>query len=350
MKTKKEANIIDEDNAFMDIFADLVIDEEVKPRNFIDTGSYVFNALLSGSIYGGFPDNRIIGLAGEEATGKTIFAMQGVKSFLDRFPDSRCLYFDTEGAVDKVMLRNRGIDPSRVLIVRKSLVESITTDIVKILDNYKNLDESKRKRMIIVLDSLGNVGTTKEKDDALKGEDKADMQRAKNIKKFFRIISNDMELLGIPMIVPAHVYEKIGSYVPTKEVGSGSGLKYMASSIIMFSKAQDKDTEGTVGTIITAKTVKSRFSKPYQSVKMRWSFETGLDRYYGLVDLAIAAGIWKEAPKRVELPDGTKLFQKTIEDNPTQYFTKEILDKIDEYVKVKFGYGFQNQEEEGLEE
>jgi RecA/RadA recombinase len=133
--------------------------------NFIDTGSYIFNALLSGSIYGGLPANKITAVAGESATGKTFFVMGMVKSFLDANPDAGVLYFESESAITKQMVVDRGIDPERMVILPVTTVQEFRTQAIKILDKYMETPEDKRVPMMLCLDSLGMLSTTKEVDD-----------------------------------------------------------------------------------------------------------------------------------------------------------------------------------------
>ena len=124
-------------------------------ENFIDTGSYVFNALLSGSVYGGLPANKITALAGESATGKTYFLMGIVKNFLDANPDSGVVYFESESAITKQMVVDRGIDPDRMVIVPVTTVQEFRTQAIKVLDRYMEQDVDIRRPLFLCLDSLG---------------------------------------------------------------------------------------------------------------------------------------------------------------------------------------------------
>ena len=143
------------------------------------------------------------------------------------------------------------------------------------------------------------------------------------------------------MVITNHTYEVVGSYVPMKEMGGGSGLKYAASSIIYLSKKKDKDGTQVVGNIVTCKNQKSRITKENTSVDVRINFEKGLDKYYGLLELAIKYGIFKQVSTRIELPDGTKQYGKTILTEPEKYFTKDILSQLDEVAQKEFKYGIE---------
>jgi len=129
--------------------------------NFIDTGSYSFNALLSGSIYGGLPDSRITAIAGEAATGKTFFALGICKHFLDTDKDAGVIYFESESAISKEMIESRGVDSTRMVIVPVATVQEFRSQSIKIIDKYLEQPEDKRKPLMFVLDSLGMLSTTK---------------------------------------------------------------------------------------------------------------------------------------------------------------------------------------------
>ena len=307
--------------------------------NFIDTGSYSFNALLSGSIYGGLPDSRITAIAGEAATGKTFFALGIVKAFLDKDPDAGVIYFESESAVSKSMVESRGIDSKRLVVMPVSTVQEFRTQSLSVLDKYIAQDKSERKPLMFVLDSLGMLSTTKEMDDTAAGKETRDMTRSQIVKSTFRVLTLKLGQAGIPMIMTNHTYDVIGSMFPQKEMGGGSGLKYAASSIIYLGKRKEKEGTEVVGNIIHCKNYKSRITKENAQIDVRLSYKHGLDRHYGLLELAEEAGIFKKVSTRIELPDGTKQFGKTINDNPETYFTKEVLDQIDEYTKRKFSYG-----------
>jgi len=307
--------------------------------NFIDTGSYSFNALLSGSIYGGLPDSRITAIAGEAATGKTFFALGIVKAFLDKDPDAGVIYFESESAVSKSMVESRGIDSKRLVVMPVSTVQEFRTQSLSVLDKYIAQDKSERKPIMFVLDSLGMLSTTKEMDDTAAGKETRDMTRSQIVKSTFRVLTLKLGQAGVPMIMTNHTYDVIGSMFPQKEMGGGSGLKYAASSIIYLGKRKEKEGTEVVGNIIHCKNYKSRITKENAQIDVRLSYKHGLDRHYGLLDLAEEAGIFKKVSTRIELPDGTKQFGKTINDNPETYFTKEVLDQIDEYTKRKFSYG-----------
>jgi len=314
-------------------------------ESFIDTGSYIFNALLSGSIYGGLPANKITAIAGESATGKTFFVMGIVKTFLEKNPDAGVLYFESESAITKNMVVDRGIDPSRMVILPVTTVQEFRTQSLKVLDAFLEQKESERKPIMICLDSLGMLSTTKEVEDTSDGKETRDMTRAQVLKAAFRVLTLKLGKAKVPMVVTNHTYDVVGSMFPTKEMGGGSGLKYAASSIIYLSKKKEKDGTEVIGNIVHCKNQKSRLTIEHKVVDVRLNYEKGLDKYYGLLDLALKYGIFKSVSTRIELPDGTKTFGKTINNNPQKFFTEDVMKQLDECASKEFKYGNQIQEE-----
>ena len=308
-------------------------------ERFIDTGSYIFNGLVSGSIFGGVSSNRITAIAGESSTGKTYFSLAVVKNFLDTHTDGYCLYFDTEAAVNKGLLESRGIDTTRLVVVNVVTVEEFRSKALKAVDIYLKKEEDDRKPCMFVLDSLGMLSTEKEIRDALDDKQVRDMTKSQLVKGAFRMLTLKLGQANIPLIVTNHTYDVIGSYVPTKEMGGGSGLKYAASTIIYLGKKKEKDKTEVVGNIIKAKTVKSRLSRENQQVEIRLYYdERGLDKYYGLLELGETAGMWKNVAGRYEI-NGKKVYAKNIYSEPEKYFTEDVMIKLDETAQRVFSYG-----------
>ena len=307
--------------------------------SFIDTGSYSFNALLSGSIFGGLPGNRITAIAGEAATGKTFFALGVVKSFLEANKDAGVIYFESENAISRDMVESRGVDSTRLVVMPVATVQEFRSQSIKILDKYISQPEASRKPLMFVLDSLGMLSTTKEMEDTAAGKETRDMTRSQIVKSTFRVLTLKLGQANVPMIMTNHTYDVIGSMFPQKEMGGGSGLKYAASSIVYLGKRKEKDGTEVVGNIIHCKNYKSRLTKENAQIDVRLSYKQGLDRHYGLLELGEEAGVFKKVSTRYELPDGSKQYAKTINNEPEKYFTDEVLTKIDEYTKQKFTYG-----------
>jgi len=323
-------------------FASIVEDgiEGADVAGFVDTGSFAFNALLSGSLYGGVADNKIIALAGESATGKTYFTLGIVAQFLKNNPEGMVLYFDSEQAVTSDMFEGRGVDAKRVAVFPVATIEEFKTQCVNIVDKVLEMDESERKPMMIVLDSLGMLSTEKEVNDSAEGKNVRDMTRAQGVKATFRVLTMKLGKARIPLVMTNHTYDVVGAYVPTKEMGGGSGLKYAASTIVYLSKKKEKNADGdVVGNIIHCKLYKSRLTKENQQVDVQLNYDSGLNRYYGLTEIALNNGIFKKVSTRIELPDGTTAFEKNINENPTKYFTDDVMKKLEEAVAKEFKYG-----------
>ena len=307
--------------------------------SFIDTGSYIFNALLGGSINRGLPSNKITAIAGESATGKTFFVLGMCKNFLDKNPDGGVIFFESESAVTKDIIEERGIDSSRMVIMPVTTVQEFRHQAITVLDRYIEQDVSERKPLLLVLDSLGMLSTTKEMEDTQAGKETKDMTRAQIVKAAFRVLTLKLGKAKVPLIITNHTYDVIGSMFPQKEMGGGSGLKYAASSIVYLSKRKEKDGTEIIGNIIHCKNYKSRLTKENKVVDVRLTYDKGLDRYYGLLDLALKHNIFKQVSTRIELPDGSKTFGKTINNDPTKYFTDDILKQLDDVCSREFKYG-----------
>ena len=319
-------------------YAQVAADKETTEA-YIDTGSFIFNGLVSGSISGGVSSNRITAIAGETSTGKTYFALAVVKNFLDNNPNAYALYFDTESAISKELLESRGIDTKRVAIVEVVTIEDFRGKALKAIDMYLNAPTEDRKPCMFVLDSLGMLSTEKEIRDALEDKQVRDMTKSQLVKGAFRMLTLKLGQANVPLIVTNHTYDVIGAYVPTKEMGGGSGLKYAASTIIYLGKKKEKDGKEVIGNIIKAKTVKSRLSKENKEVEIRLYYdERGLDRYYGLLELGEIGGLWKNVAGRYEM-NGKKIYAKEIYKNPEKYFTPEVLQALDEISQKEFSYG-----------
>jgi len=319
-------------------YAQVAADKETTEA-YIDTGSLIFNGLVSGSISGGVSSSRITAIAGETSTGKTYFALAVVKNFLDNNPDAYALYFDTESAINKELLESRGIDTKRVAIVEVVTIEDFRGKALKAIDMYLKTPIDDRKPCMFVLDSLGMLSTEKEIRDALDDKLVRDMTKSQLVKGAFRMLTLKLGQANVPLIVTNHTYDVIGAYVPTKEMGGGSGLKYAASTIIYLSKSKEKDGKEVIGNIIKAKTVKSRLSKENKQVEIRLFYdERGLDKYYGLLELGEIGGLWKNVAGRYEI-DGKKVYAKAVYKEPEKYFTPQVLQALDEIAQKEFSYG-----------
>jgi len=328
--------IKDSGNEFASIVSDGVAAGDVD--NYVDTGSYIFNALCSGSLYGGIPSNKVTALAGETSTGKTFFALSVVRNFLEANPTGGVIYFETESAISKEMIESRGIDSQRMVLFPVSTIEEFRTQACRIVDKY--MKETKREPMMFVLDSLGMLSTSKEMEDVSNDKQVRDMTKSQLIKGAFRVLTLKLGQANVPMLVTNHTYDVIGSYVPTKEMGGGTGLKYAASSIIYLTKSKERDSKKeVVGSIIKCEAKKSRLTVEGSKIATRLFFdERGLDKYYGLLELGIDHGIFGKNGNRVLIGESS-VYPSAVLADPEKYFTPEVMTKLDQAAEKEFAYG-----------
>jgi len=295
-KEKKESSFSELNNLLSEFSPDGAIIEDslyAKIDEWIPTGSYILNAALSGSLFGGMPNRRSLMFAGEESTGKTYLAMSIVRNAqqMDYFP----IYYDTEGAIDIDFVKRLGIDTSKFRIENVGTVEEFTTLAAKLVETLDNLKSEGKEppKIMLVLDSLGSLSSTKEKGDAVSGSEKRDMTKQQAIRKTFRVLGNDFAKHGIPFIVCNHVYASIGSFLGGNTISGGGGGKYSPSIIFTLTKSQlaDKDSEqhvkkiglekSKVGIVVSLWPYKQRFARPIP-VKIHIPFYKKPNPYVGL--------------------------------------------------------------------
>ena len=321
---------------------DVVFADESKTSaeftGWIDTGSYTLNAQVSGTIFGGIPNNKVTAFVGLEATGKTYFVLGVARSFLESNDQAGVLYYDTESATTREMMETRGLDPSRVMIGEPEYVQQFTTRAVKTLDTYHELQKKdSAPPLMMILDSLGNLPSKKEAEDAASGHEVRDMSRAGTIRSAFRVLTLRAARAGVPIILTNHVYAGMGTY-PSMEIAGGGGLKYAASTIVMLTKLKDAYVEREEGATIRSTLVKSRFTRESTKVHTRLLYHGGLDRHYGLVDLAVDTGILEKVAGRLVFPDGSKHFEKSVNLDPERFWTSDLLARLDGAVARHFKF------------
>lgn len=306
--------------------------------NFIDTGVYSLNALLSGSIYKGFPSNKIVVFCGDSGVGKTFYMLLILKNFLEQHKDGKVIIWDSEGDIRQAEMVKRGLDTSRIAVVPVRSVQEFGTSVKQALDYYMEKEE-KSYPLFLALDSLGHLASAKETQDMTDGANTVDMTRAKAIKAVFRILTLQMAEANVPMFVTNHVYSSMSAYA-AKGMGGGSGPTYASSQIITLTKRKEKDAnKNIIGGVISATTTKSRFTKEGKKIETLLFNTSGLDRFYGLHLIALKTGIFKKISVKIELPDGTLIKANELAKNPEKYYTKEVLDLIDEACQKEFLYG-----------
>ena len=324
-------------NEFASIVSDGVAAGDTS--SFVDTGSHIFNAVVSGSLFGGIPSNKVTALAGESSTGKTFFALSVVRNFLNQHSDGGVIYFESESAISKDMIESRGIDSKRMVIFPVATIEEFRTQATRILDKYLKEPKDQRQPLMFVLDSLGMLSTSKEMEDISNDKQVRDMTKSQLIKGAFRVLTLKLGQAKVPMIVTNHTYDVIGSYVPQKEMGGGAGLKYAASTIIYLTKSKEKEGTDLVGNIIKCEAKKSRLSKEGSKVATRLYFdERGLDKYYGLIELGEKYNVFTRVGNRIKFGE-TSVYPKSVLASPEKYFTDEVMAQLEEAARTEYGYG-----------
>ena len=307
-----------------------------KVNDYIDTGSYILNALLSGSIHKGLPANKITAFAGESATGKTFFILGIVKQFLTDNPTGGVLYFESESALTPEMIEEREIDSTRFIQLPVATIQDFAQQASRVVDKHI---ENSEAPLLLCLDSLGMLSTAKEVEDITTGANKVDMTKARIVKGAFRVLTLKLAKAGIPLLVTNHTYKQVGAMFPQDIMGGGSGLQYAASSIVFLSKRKEKVGTDIIGNVIHCKNFKSRLAKENKKIDVLLTYDQGLNRHYGLLDLAEKYDIIKKVSTRYELPDGAKIFGKQIMEDPEKYFTDDIMEKLEIAAQKEFQYG-----------
>lgn len=316
---------------------------------WIDTGNYHLNACISGSLFGGWPNNRSCSVAGPSGTGKTFLVLNSIKQAINM--GYSIIYYDSEAAVDKSTMEKFGIDTSKVNYQPVNTVQEFRQSVTTIT---RRMQEAKRDgadipKVMIILDSAGNLATQKEIDDAVSGNEKADMTRSKILKSIFRIIMTPMADLKIPFIFTNHTYQT-QDFISRQVAGGGTGPEYAASIVLFLNKAQLKDSSGDkAGIVVTAKPNKNRFAKP-QNIKFHLHYTEGMNRFVGLENyidwenIGITRGViekGEKVPKKTARGWICKHLDETVSNSEffsEKVFTQEVLQKIDEKIYDLFNY------------
>lgn len=307
-------------------------------KKYIGSGSYAFNLALSGDMFQGYIGNKITALSGDSGTGKTLAALAAANDLLENDPNAVVIYIDTEGATDQEQIAALVCDPSRFHHILVNQIEEVSQILLDIAAKQKELPAKEKHQVLIIIDSLGNLTTSKEMNDLTDGNDKVDMTKAKKLAAMFRASTVPLTEAGICTIFTNHVYDTQELY-SQKIMKGGKALVYLASTIIEFSKRKDKDGTEVVGNIIRCSAKKARKAKENAVVNMYISYKNGLNRYWGLLELAEEVGFVKRVGNRYEFPDGQKLFLKEIIKEPKKCWTEAHLKVLNEKVKHKFNYG-----------
>ena len=323
---------------------------------WIPTGNYLLNGQLSGTLFGGIPNTRSLGLMGDPGTGKSFVCLNVVREAQKKGYD--VVYCDTEGAIDKSSALKFGIDANKIRYQPIKTVSQFQTFVANLVDMVnKARSRGETPKILLILDSIGMLSTDKEIADAIRGHNAADMgAKAKELRKLFRVITLDLTAAKIPLICTNHVYTG-GGFMPTKESSGGDGPIFSMSVISFLSKAQLKEGSSTTrtGIVVTSNLKKSRFTVP-EPVKFHISFANGMNPYVGLQDYVTwdVCGIERGKLEEVKGPDGKKELKFTANASSTRWavkhlgktvttselftskvFTQEVLEQLDERVIQK---------------
>jgi RecA/RadA recombinase len=251
-----------------------------KKKDMIPTSVPIINVALSGRLDGGLTPG-ITMWAGPSKHFKTAFSLLMAKSYLDKYEDAALLFYDSEFGTPQSYFDTFGIDTSRVVHTPLTDVEQLKFDIMQQLQNVERGDH-----LIIVIDSIGNLASKKEVEDALEGKSAADMTRAKQMKSLFRMVTPHLNLKDIPLVVVNHTYMEIGMF-PKAIVGGGTGAMYSADNVYILGRQQEKEGTEIVGYNFIINVEKSRYVKEKSKIPVSVSFDGGLSKWSGLLDLAL---------------------------------------------------------------
>jgi RecA/RadA recombinase len=365
-RKKEENNVETVQGDIMDAFQAL---DELNPKaafldenslsnvkEWIDTGSYALNAIISGSLYGGVPMGRLTGFIGPESCGKTLMCNKVMANAQRK--GMHIAYFDTEGALDEETAKRLGCDASKVKHVPSEITEDCRNQIVKFLNTV--IEKNLQGKVLLVIDSLGNLITAQEKRKIDEGTDTPDMgNRAKALKSMMRAITHAAAAANCPVIFTNHIYDDPSALHPTaiKKQAGGSGPLYMASVIVQMakktektedSKNKDSNSESTLlskginGLTLRAFTTKNRFVTPFLEIEMYLNFRTGLNKYSGLLEMAEGYGVIEKNGHRYVFNGETLGFYKDWKDDESVW--AKILPNLE--TKLQEGLAFKNEGEQ----
>jgi RecA/RadA recombinase len=302
-------------------------------KDMIQTAVPIINVALSGKLDGGLTPGLTM-WAGPSKHFKTAFSLLMAKSYMDKYPDAALLFYDSEFGTPQSYFDSFGIDTNRVLHTPLTDIEQLKFDIMSQLTNLERGD-----KLIIVIDSIGNLASKKEVDDALDGKSVADMSRAKQVKSLFRMVTPHLSLKDIPMVVVNHTYMEIGMF-PKAIVGGGTGSYYSADNIFIIGRQQEKEGTDVIGYNFIINVEKSRYVKEKSKIPVTVSFDGGISKWSGLLDLALESkhvvkptngwyskvdtetGVIEEKKYRIKDTDTKEFWMPIIKDKTFQDFVE----------------------------
>jgi RecA/RadA recombinase len=309
-------------------------------KDMIQTSVPMMNVALSGNFDGGLTPGLTM-FAGPSKHFKTAFSLLLVKAYLDKYKDAAVLFYDSEFGTPQSYFDSFEIDTARVIHTPITDIEQLKFDIMKQMDGLKRGD-----RVIIVVDSIGNLASKKEVDDAMEGKSTADMSRAKQIKSLFRMVTPHLTIKDIPMVVVNHTYKEMAMY-PKDIVSGGTGSYYSADNIFIIGRQQEKDGQEIVGYNFIINVEKSRYVKEKSKIPITVSFNGGISRWSGLLDVALLSGhVIKPSAgwyQRVDRSTGEVVEKKyRVDDTDTRDFWHPILlcPIFRKFIEEKYTVGF----------
>lgn len=319
-------------------------------EEWVDTGCMALNAIISGSLYGGIPMGRITGFAGPQACGKTLMVNKIMAHAQKK--GMHVVYFDTENALDRDTAKNLGCDPSKIKHCPTEIIEECRNQIVKFLKSI--IEKGLQGKVLLAIDSLGNLISARESKIIDDGKDSADMgARAVSLKSMLRAITHVAAKANCPIVFTNHIYDNPGAMYPTliKSQSGGSGPLYMSSVLVQMStkqervgKSDNKNASDTVtplskdvnGLTMRALTTKNRFVPPFLECEMYLNFRNGLSKYSGLLEMAEGYGVLTKQGHRYVLGEEVIGFYKDFKDDEKVW--NKILPKLENKLKTELKF------------
>lgn len=304
-------------------------------KDMIPTSIPMINVALSGRLDGGFAPGLTM-WAGPSKHFKTAFSLLMAKAYMDKYPEAVILFYDSEFGTPQAYFDTFGIDPERVVHTPLTDIEQLKFDIMKQLEGIERND-----RVMILLDSIGNLASKKEVEDALEGKSVADMSRAKQVKSLFRMVTPHLSLKDIPMVVVNHTYKTMELYAKDV-VGGGTGSYYSADNIYILGRQQEKEGTEIVGYNFIINVEKSRHVREKSKIPVNVTFEGGINKYSGLLDIALEGNFVQKPSNgwyaKVDQETGELGDKKRYDATQTEEFWKDLLssEKFGEYVRKKY--------------
>jgi RecA/RadA recombinase len=301
-----------------------------KPKDHCPTPVPIINVALSGSLSGGLISG-LVSLAGPSKHFKSLLGLLLVKAYMDKHPDSMCLFYDSEFGVTPEYIKANGIDGSRVLHVPIENVEQLKFDMVKKLDSIE-----KSEKIIIFIDSIGNLASKKELEDAMSENSAADMTRSKQLKSFFRMVTPHLTMKDIPCVVVQHTYQTQEMFSKTVMSG-GTGGMYSSNLVLLIGKSQEKDTEGIKGWNFNLTVEKSRFVKEKSKLSFLVTYEGGLNKWSGLMEEALESGHCTKPKNGWYAKAGTDKNYRLADTNNKEFWLPILTDPtFNEFISNKY--------------